>query len=100
MNHSLNASSTLGSSSTRAASDQFEDSFFDMDDIMASQERVACVVETPLRGLGFLDSSHDAADLAPGMKLELPFWLVKDLAGKRRVVTPELPKPYREGEKW
>jgi len=68
-----------------------------MDDILASQERVSCVVETPLRGLGFLDSSYDAQDLAQGTKMDLPFWIVKDLAGRRKVVTPELPKPYREG---
>jgi len=98
MNHSVNASSSLNGSSMRVpVSDPFDDAFFDMDDILASQERLACVVETPLRGLGFLDASHDTPDLSPGMKLELPFWLVKDLAGRRRVVTPELPKPYREG---
>ena len=99
MNHSVNASSSLNGSSMRVpVSDPFDDAFFDMDDILASQERLACVVETPLRGLGFLDASHDTPDLSPGMKLELPFWLVKDLAGRRRVVTPELPKPYREGK--
>jgi len=92
----MNTSSSLNASRV-PADDPFEDCFFDVDDILASQERVACVLETPLRGLGFLDSAHDTQDLAPGIKLELPFWLVKDLAGKRRVVTPELPKPYREG---
>merc|ERR1712168_1085675 len=81
MNHSINASSSLNGSSMRVpVSDPFDDAFFDMDDILASQERVACVVETPLRGLGFLDSSYDAQDLAAGTKLELPFWVVKDLA--------------------
>lgn len=47
--------------------------------------------------LGFLDSSTDDKDISPGSKMELPFWLAYALCSqKRRIVSVELPKAYRE----
>lgn len=47
--------------------------------------------------LGFLDSSTDDKDILPGSKMELPFWLAYALCSqKRRIVSVELPKAYRE----
>jgi GINS complex subunit 3 len=47
---------------------------------------------------GFIDQSSDGKDILPGTKIECPFWLAKALCSrKRRIVSVEIPKQYREG---
>ena len=72
--------------------------YYDIDDILATQERVPSRLEVPLYNLGFLDPNSEGDHLQAGMKIELPFWLAKDLCSRRRrIASVELPKPYREG---
>ena len=51
--------------------------YFSLDDILATQERVPCLVEKDLKDVGFLDPGSESPDLATGTKLELPFWMVE-----------------------
>jgi len=84
---------TISGNSSRTS-----DSYFDIDDILATQERIPCKFEVPVYNLGFLDASSESADLAADTKMELPLWLVRALYGRRKhTVSMEMPKQYREG---
>ncbi|XP_044745605.1 DNA replication complex GINS protein PSF3 [Coccinella septempunctata] len=72
--------------------------YFEIDDILATQERVPCKFTTNVLKLGNLNPSSEEKDLKMGTALELPLWFVQDISGGRQsVVAPELPKYYKEG---
>ncbi|KAL3860440.1 hypothetical protein ACJMK2_010563 [Sinanodonta woodiana] len=74
------------------------ENYFDIDDILASNERIPCRVELPIYRLGYLDSSHESEHLLPGTKIEFPYWLGRAVCSKKRhIVGVDLPKQYREG---
>ncbi|KAG7281556.1 hypothetical protein CRUP_007590 [Coryphaenoides rupestris] len=75
-----------------------EENFLSLDDILLSHERLPSRTECLFPRLGFLEKSADSQDIPEGTKMELPLWLAKGLyERKRRVVSVELPKVYREG---
>ncbi|KAM3870707.1 DNA replication complex GINS protein PSF3 [Diretmus argenteus] len=75
-----------------------EENFFSLDDILLSHERLPSRTECAFPRLGFLERSSDTRDIPEGTKMELPLWLAKGLyERKRRVVSVELPKVYKEG---
>ncbi|MBN3298195.1 DNA replication complex GINS protein PSF3 [Amia ocellicauda] len=75
-----------------------EESFLSLDDILLSHEKLPCRTETAFPRLGFLEKSSDTRDIPEGTKMEMPLWLAKGLYDrKRRVVSVDLPKVYREG---
>lgn len=75
-----------------------EENFLSLDDILLSQERLPARTECAFPRLGFLEKSTDSPDIVEGTKMELPLWLSKGLYDrKRRVLSVELPKVYREG---
>ncbi|KAJ7997795.1 hypothetical protein DPEC_G00215830 [Dallia pectoralis] len=75
-----------------------EDNFFSLDDILLSHERLTSRTECLFPRLGFLEKSSDSRDIQEGTKMEMPLFLAKGLyERKRRVVSVELPKVYREG---
>ncbi|XP_062316846.1 DNA replication complex GINS protein PSF3 [Osmerus eperlanus] len=74
-----------------------EENFFSLDDILLSHERLASRTECSFPRLGFLEKSSDTRDIPEGTKMELPLWLARGLyERKRRVVSVEVPKVYRE----
>lgn len=76
------------------------DSYFSIDDILASQQKVPVQFEIPVYRLGFLNPSSNEEHLQPGLKIELPFWLAKVLGSKnRQIVSVELPKQYRRSQR-
>uniref|UniRef100_A0A8C9SNX2 DNA replication complex GINS protein PSF3 n=1 Tax=Scleropages formosus TaxID=113540 RepID=A0A8C9SNX2_SCLFO len=75
-----------------------EENFLSLDDILLSQENLPCRTESSFPRLGFLEKSSEAPDIPEGTKMEMPLWLAKGLyERKRRVLSVELPKVYREG---
>jgi len=72
--------------------------YFSIEDILATQERVPCQVDSDLKNLGFLDPGSDNQDLARGTKLELPLWMVEGLAANQaqNYVSVDVPKTFRE----
>eukprot|EP00794_Sanderia_malayensis_P018947 gene18947-20853_t len=71
--------------------------YFDIDDILASQERIPCKFELPVYRLGFLDPSSSEEHIQKGVKMELPYWMSRDLCTRRRkIVSVEMPKVYGE----
>ncbi|XP_064394504.1 DNA replication complex GINS protein PSF3-like [Halichondria panicea] len=74
--------------------------YFSIDDILSSDQRVPCQFELPIYRLGFLDPSTSNEHLESGTKLELPFWLAKVLCTRKKlIVSVELPKAFREGQR-
>eukprot|EP00105_Crassostrea_gigas_P019851 XP_011438477.1 PREDICTED: DNA replication complex GINS protein PSF3 [Crassostrea gigas] len=72
--------------------------YFDINDILSTQQRLPCKVEMPIYRLGYLDSSSESEHLQPGTKLEFPFWMARALCSrKRHIVSVDLPKQYKEG---
>ncbi|NWI09404.1 PSF3 protein, partial [Crypturellus soui] len=76
-----------------------EENFLSLDDILMSQEKLPGRAESSLPRLAFaLGQGAGAGDSIPeGSKLEIPLWLAKGLHdSKRRIISMELPKIYRE----
>uniref|UniRef100_A0AAY4C2W8 DNA replication complex GINS protein PSF3 n=1 Tax=Denticeps clupeoides TaxID=299321 RepID=A0AAY4C2W8_9TELE len=75
-----------------------EENFFSLDDILLSHQRLPCRTENAFPRLGFLEKSSETPDILEGTKMEMPLWLAKGLyERKRRVLSVDLPKMYREG---
>ncbi|KAM7002534.1 DNA replication complex GINS protein PSF3 [Tautogolabrus adspersus] len=75
-----------------------EENFLSLDDILLSHEKLPIRTECTFPRLGFLEKSSDSQDITEGTKMELPLWLSKGLyEKKRRVLSVEVPKVYREG---
>ena len=74
------------------------DNYFNIDDILATHEKIPCTTEKPINRLGFLHPSNvESEHIMPGAKMELPYWLATGLCNnKRRVVSIDLPKSYRK----
>lgn len=76
------------------------DNYFNVDDILASQQRVPVHFEMTVYRLGFLNHSSNEEHLQPGLKMEVPFWLAKVLGSrKRQIVDVDLPKCYKEQQR-
>ncbi|GJP55058.1 hypothetical protein CLOM_g14046 [Closterium sp. NIES-68] len=71
-------------------------SYYDLDDILAEDEKLPVTFRTGATGVGrALDPSTDADDLAAGAKVDLPLWMVPHLA-KRNMVSALEPKMFGE----
>ncbi|XP_072024664.1 DNA replication complex GINS protein PSF3-like [Amphiura filiformis] len=74
------------------------DNYFNIEDILASHEKVPCTLEQQLYRLGFLNQGNDSEHIMPGTKMELPYWLATGLCSKKRkIVRIDLPKSYKKG---
>ncbi|XP_053551367.1 DNA replication complex GINS protein PSF3 [Bombina bombina] len=75
-----------------------EENFLSLDDLLMSQEKLPCRIASGFPRLGFLEKGGESDSIPEGSKMELPLWLVKGLYdNKRRILSVELPKIYREG---
>ncbi|KAL2300180.1 hypothetical protein Nmel_012144 [Mimus melanotis] len=76
-----------------------EENFLSLDDILMSQEKLPGRAESALPRLAVLmgQGASSAESIPEGSKLEIPLWLAKGLHdSKRRIISVELPKIYRE----
>lgn len=71
-------------------------SYWDIDEILAEEERTPVVFMTDAHQLGYLDHETTEEDIQDGTRLELPFWLAQSLC-KRNYVEVETPKCYGGG---
>ncbi|CAN0270874.1 DNA replication complex GINS protein PSF3 [Lampetra fluviatilis] len=74
-----------------------QENYLSLDDVLMTHGKVPCRVEVALPRLGFLDKSSDDAGLPAGKQMELPLWMAKGLSDRRRVVSVETPRGYRQG---
>ncbi|XP_039931691.1 DNA replication complex GINS protein PSF3 [Hirundo rustica] len=76
-----------------------EENFLSLDDILMSQEKLPGRAESTLPRLAVLmgQGAGSAESIPEGSKLEIPLWLAKGLHdSKRRIISVELPKIYKE----
>ncbi|NWR84538.1 PSF3 protein, partial [Campylorhamphus procurvoides] len=74
-----------------------EENFLSLDDILMSQEKLPGRAESALPRLALALGTGSAESLPEGSKLEIPLWLAKGLHdSKRRIISVELPKIYKE----
>ncbi|NXO69418.1 PSF3 protein, partial [Phainopepla nitens] len=76
-----------------------EENFLSLDDILMSQEKLPGRAESSLPRLALLlgQGAGSGESVPEGSKLEIPLWLAKGLHdSKRRIISVELPKIYKE----
>ncbi len=95
---SLDSSLNTQSFSYTSISLPSTEDYLDIDDILASEQKVPVEFVTTVHRLGFLNSSSTEENLNEGLKMELPFWLAKKLATRTSnrlpIVSIDLPSCY------
>lgn len=77
-------------------SEVYSNGYFNIEDIMASQERIHCKFEIEVANMGFLDSSSIDENIKVGTKLDFPAWLVKSIYNEKfKFVSIDIPKWYK-----
>jgi GINS complex subunit 3 len=72
------------------------ENYYDVDSILASEERVPVTFNCDAVGLGYLGAgSGKEEDIAEGTRMELPFWLADRLI-RKKIVSINLPKYYSQ----
>ncbi|KAI8832970.1 hypothetical protein BJ741DRAFT_613353 [Chytriomyces cf. hyalinus JEL632] len=66
------------------------DSFWDIDHVLAEQQKIPCFVALDVPGYGFLDG-NSSENLCKNTRIELPFWMVTPLIAAEQV---ELEYPH------
>lgn len=69
--------------------------YLDIDTVLSEEERIPCVFQMNVPGLGFLDPSNDQSYLPAGARVELPLWMARVLKQKNMIVM-ELPKHFNK----
>lgn len=72
-------------------SSTFGGGYFDVDEILAGDERVKCTFQTEAVNCAFLDPSCRGDHLPEGTSVELPLWLAHPLAQQNALVKLEVP---------
>ena len=74
-------------------------SYFSLDEILADEVKFPCKLEVPLYQLGFIDPKNGGSaneNVQSGTKLELPYWLARDLCNRsRNIVSVDKPLPFK-----
>ena len=71
-------------------------SYYDIDAILAEEERTPVVFNVDGLNLGYLDHETTDEDITEGTKLELPFWMAESLSA-RKYTSVDTPKCYGHG---
>lgn len=75
----------------------YSSNYYSIYDILVTQEKIPCVAETILHGLGMYDSSFDNENVAAGETLELPLWYAQYCnAPRSRILKFEVPDIYKK----
>lgn len=70
--------------------------YYSIPDIMVTQEKIPCIAETNIQGIGTLDSTFDKPNVAAGEKLELPLWYaVYNNTQRSRILKFQVPDIYK-----
>lgn len=77
-------------------STNFTTNYYSIPDILVTQEKIPCIAETILHGMGTLDSTFDHPNVAAGEKLELPLWYaVYSSTPRSRILRFLVPDVYK-----
>ncbi|XP_013112353.1 DNA replication complex GINS protein PSF3 [Stomoxys calcitrans] len=73
--------------------------YYAVDDLLVTQEKVECKVNTKLLKMGFLDAGADSEDLNPGRSVNLPLWYIKELKVNNPYFSVCVPDIYKNVHK-
>lgn len=74
----------------------FSTNYYSIPDILVTQEKIPCIADTLLHGMGTLDSTFDSPNVAAGEKLELPLWYAVQInAPRSRILKFQVPDIYK-----
>lgn len=69
--------------------------YYDLDDIIAEDGLVPAVFQVAANGVGLFDSSDETNKVELGSRVELPFWLARELH-LRQAVSISLPPCFNQ----
>ncbi|EJD53765.1 GINS complex, Psf3 component [Auricularia subglabra TFB-10046 SS5] len=69
-----------------------DNTYLDIDAIFAEQQKVSCLFEIDVPGLGYLDGGKER-DIKKGTKMQLPFWLAVPLL-QSSICKFDIPPPF------
>lgn len=72
--------------------------YYDIDDILAEEEPVPSVFQHGANGVGLFDSSDESNRVEAGSRVELPFWLVRELY-LRQLISIRVPPSFDKESK-
>lgn len=71
--------------------------YYSISDILVTQEKIPCIAETNLIGLGAYDSSFDNENVTVGQTLELPLWYAQySKTPRSRILKFQIPDVYQK----
>lgn len=75
----------------------YSTNYYSISDIMVTQEKIPCIAETLLHGIGTLDPTFDRPNVARGEKLELPLWYAihQTRSSRSRTLNFQVPDVYK-----
>lgn len=72
------------------------DDYFSLNDILASCLKVPCKVMCSLQNIGAIIPGNPGKNIPTNSTVELPLWIVKDLARREGIIEFECPKYYKK----
>jgi len=75
------------------------DDYFNIDDILVTEERIPCTFTCPVLNMGRICSHSGVEHIDSGTKVPLPCWLARALHSgnkRQRVITMDLPRQYND----
>lgn len=74
----------------------YQSNYYSIPDILVTQEKIPCIAESLLHGMGTLDPTFDKPNLARGEKIELPLWYaIHQRSTRSRTLNFQVPDIYK-----
>lgn len=75
----------------------YQTNYYSIADILVTQEKIPCIAETLLHGMGTLDPTFDKPNIARGEKIELPLWYAihQTRQSRSRTLSFQVPDVYK-----
>lgn len=71
----------------------YQANYYSIQDILVTQEKIPCIAETLLHGMGTLDPTFDRPNINRGEKIELPLWYA--IHQRSRTLNFQVPDIYK-----
>lgn len=71
----------------------YQTNYYSIADILVTQEKIPCIAQALLHGIGTLDPTFDKSNIARGEKIELPLWYA--INQRSRTLSFQVPDIYK-----
>lgn len=75
----------------------YQTNYYSIPDILVTQEKIPCIAEALLHGMGTLDPTFDKPNIVRGEKIELPLWYAihQSRSSRSRTLNFQVPDVYK-----